>query len=178
MVPARQGIEHALSRKVAHVRAGGHRLDETDVHRLPLHQLHEGGQGRALESGGRAEHHVDFDGGKAGRERGIEAAAGGDEVAAAGDGRVYVGIEGIEADVDAHEARVGESSRTPREHLSVSGECQVLETRDAAETGHDVFEISAQQWLAASEANSAQPELNRGRRDGDYVSGAERIARR
>jgi len=53
-----------------------------------------------------------------------------------------------------------------------------LETRDAAETGHDVFEISAQQWLAASEANPAQPELNRGRRDGDYVSGAERIARR
>ena len=69
---------------------------------------------------------------QAGRDRGVDAGEHAAELAATGDGAKPIGVERVERDVDAGEARARERRRKLGEHVAVRGHHDLLDPGDPA----------------------------------------------
>jgi len=102
----------------------------------------------------RADHDdVELDGREADLEGGVDAGKRVGELAAAGDAFVDVGVERVEADVDALETGVAQVVRELGQQRGVGGQRDGLEAGDGAEASDVIDDAVTDERLAAGETD-------------------------
>ena len=127
-----------------------HVLDEADVHVVAPGELDEAVD-LVLDAG--QQHGVDLDGRKAGRKRRVESGESGDERAAAGEPRVALRVEAVDAHVDALEAGRAQIGGAARQQDGVGREREVGEALERGKPLDEADEPLAHERLAAGHAD-------------------------
>ena len=138
--------------------AHGHVLDEPHVQRAIDGQLREREVVLVEAAHG---HRVDLHGVEAGRQRGIDSIEGLLQLAAARDLLELLGIERIERDVHARQARLLEVGRHLRQQHAVRGHRYVLDAGRMRDSAHEIHHAEAHERLAARQADAADAHARR-----------------